>query len=201
MSDKKLKLWDFFGIFLYVLPDVLKPTFIRDWLHSLFKKTIIKSIVKLFISVLSVYLAVFKPVGELESLWMSSLLFIAVLLWSIVEPIANYYMLLIKIVQERSVRVGIVEFVKWKFSKVSGVYEKVRSYGRRFSTLFWNLRSFDDIIWDCVRYLIKDIIAFVSIFSLYVLLVHWMFKPIILEKFAGLTTMQIYLFPIRQFLW
>lgn len=105
--------------------------------------------------------------------------------------------------RKRSLRVGIVEFVKYKNSKValgSYIYEKTRVWGLRFSSVFQVLRSSDEILWDFIIYLAKNAITFVSIFSLYILLVHWIFKPIILEKFAGLTTMQIYLFPIRQFL-
>lgn len=134
---------------------------------------------------------------------MSSLLFIGMMLWSIVEPVLKFYMLPVMIMRKRSLRVGIVEFVKYKNSKValgSYIYEKTRVWGLRFSSVFQVLRSSDEILWDFIIYLAKNAITFVSIFSLYILLVHWIFKPIILEKFAGLTTMQIYLFPIRQFL-
>lgn len=192
---------DKIGSVLHVLPDVAKPT-LCNLLHAQFKKTIVESEVKFIFCVIAVYLAVFKPFGEQSSLWISSLLFIGMLLWTIFESV-SYCMLLIMIVQERSVRSGIIEFVKWKFPKVSigsDIYEIARIFGPRFSSQFQNLRSSNDVIWDFIVYLAKNAITFVSIFSLYILLVHWVFKPIILENFAGLTIMQIYLFPIRQFL-
>lgn len=192
---------DKIGSVLHVLPDVAKPT-LCNLLHAQFKKTIVESVVKFIFCVIAVYLAVFKPFGEQSSLWISSLLFIGMLLWTIFESV-SYCMLLIMIVQERSVRTGIIEFVKWKFPKVSigsDIYEIARIFGPRFSSHFQNLRSSNDVIWDFIVYLAKNAITFVSIFSLYILLVHWIFKPIILENFAGLTIMQIYLFPIRQFL-
>ncbi|MBR4348928.1 MAG: hypothetical protein IKP90_08340 [Fibrobacter sp.] len=203
MGRKKKKFWDYAGAALYFLPDVAKQTLLPDWLHDQFKKTVIKSIVKLIICIFAVYVAIFKSIGELYSLWMSSLLFIGMMLWSIVEPVLKFYMLPVMIMRKRSLRVGIVEFVKYKNSKValgSYIYEKTRVWGLRFSSVFQVLRSSDEILWDFIIYLAKNAITFVSIFSLYILLVHWIFKPIILEKFAGLTTMQIYLFPIRQFL-
>ena len=192
---------DKIGSVLHVLPDVAKPT-LCNLLHAQFKKTIVESVVKFIFCVIAIYLAVFKPFGEQSSLWISSLLFIGMLLWTIFESV-SYCMLLIMIVQERSVRSGIIEFVKWKFPKVSigsDIYEIARIFGPRFSSQFQNLRSSNDVIWDFIVYLAKNAITFVSIFSLYILLVHWVFKPIILENFAGLTIMQIYLFPIRQFL-
>lgn len=192
---------DKIGSVLHVLPDVAKPT-LCNLLHAQFNKTIVESVVKFIFCVIAVYLAVFKPFGEQSSLWISSLLFIGMLLWTIFESV-SYCMLLIMIVQERSVRSGIIEFVKWKFPKVSigsDIYEIARIFGPRFSSQFQNLRSSNDVIWDFIVYLAKNAITFVSIFSLYILLVHWIFKPIILENFAGMTIMQIYLFPIRQFL-
>jgi len=189
------------GTVLHGLPNAVKPR-LRNLLHAQFKKAIIEAAVKLIFCVVAVYLAVFKPFGEQYSLWISSLLFIGMLLWTIVESV-SYCMLPIKIIEKRSIQIGIIEFIKWKSLKVatgSIVYDTMRDIGARYSTLFQNLRPSEDIILDFVIYLAKDIIIFVSIFSLYILLVHWIFKPIILENFAGLTMMQIYLFPIRQFL-
>lgn len=190
------------GIAMQALPDVLKPK-LRQLLYAQFKKSVIDSIVQLIICVFAMYMAIFKPFGELYSLWISSFLFIGMLLWSIVEFVSKYYMFLIKCMQKRSMRLGIIEFIKWKFPNAdtgSSVYDMACDIGSRFSSRFRNLRSSDEIIWEFVIYLAKDIVTFISIFSLYILLVHWIFKPIILENFAGLTTMQIYLFPIRRFL-
>ena len=201
MSKKKKKFWDCAGAVLHFLPDLAKPK-LHNVLHEQFEDTIIEAAVKLFFCVIAVCVAVYKPFGEQCSLWISSLLFIGMLLWSIIESV-SYCMLPIKIIQERSMRMGIIKFIKWKFRKVaagSSVYEKACGFGARFSPIFRNLRSSNDIIWDFVCFLAKDIVIFVSLFSLYIILVHWIFKPIILEKFAGLTTMQIYLFPIKQFL-
>lgn len=189
------------GIVLQAAPEALKPR-LRELLRSQFKKTIVEAETKLAFCVIAVCMAVFTPFGEQCSLWMSSLLFIGMLLWSIVESV-SYCMLPIKIIQKRSVQIGIIEFVKWRFPQAatgSSVYDVVCKIGSRFSSRFRNLRPSDEIIWDFVIYLAKDIITFVSAFSLYIILVYWIFKPIILEKFAGVTTLQIYLFPIRQFL-
>lgn len=189
------------GIVLQATPEALKPR-LRELLRSQFKKTIVEAEIKLAFCVIAVCIAVFTPFGERCSLWMSSLLCIAMLLWSVVES-ASYCMLPIKIIQKRSMRIGIIEFVKWKFPQAttgSSVYDMVCEIGVHFSPRFRKLRSSDEIIWDFVIYLAKDIITFVSAFSLYIILVYWIFKPIILEKFAGVTTLQIYLFPIRQFL-
>lgn len=190
------------GIAMQAFPDVLKPK-LRELLYAQFKKSVIDSIVQLVICIFAMYMAIFKPFGELYSLWISSFLFIGMLLWSIVEFI-SYCILPIKIIQKRSIQIGIIEFVKWKFPKVaigSKVYELARVFGSRYSQQFRNLRPSNEILLDFIIYLAENSVTFVSIFSLYILLVHWIFKPIILEKFAGLTTMQIYLFPIRQFLW
>lgn len=201
MSDKREKAKGVSGFVLRLISMDLVEKFVewilRKKLHVTFKRTIIESLVQLFLCLLAVYMAVFKHIGDKPSLWISSILFIGVLLWSVIESISKYYMLPILIIQERSVRTGIVKFVEIKYPEAesySGVYSKVCSF------LMGQSRSSGDIIWDFICSLTKDIITFISIYSLYILLVHWIFKPIILEKFAGLTTMQIYLFPIKQFL-
>ena len=189
------------SVVLQAAPEALKPK-LRELLSSQFKKTIVETEIKLAFCVIAVCVAVFTPFGERCSLWISSLLFIGMLLWSVVES-ASYCMLPIKIIQERSMRMGIIEFVKWKFPKVaigSKVYELARVYGPRYSSQFRNLPPSNEILWDFIIYLATNSVTFASIFSLYIILVYWIFKPIILIKFAGLTTMQIYLFPIRQFL-
>ena len=170
---------------------------LRKLLYSLFKNTIIASAIKLFFCVISVYMAIFKPFGDLYSLWVSSLLFIGVLLWSTVRSISKYYMLPVFIIQKGSVLAGIEKFVEKKYPEAeigARVYSKVSRF------LLGQSRSPSEIILDFIRFLAKDVITFASLFSLYIILVHWVFKPIILEKFAGLPTMQIYLFPIRQLL-
>ena len=106
-------------------------------------------------------------------------------------------MLPVLIIQKGSVLDGIEEFVEQKYPAVkvgARIYSKVSRFLLGYS------RSSSEIILDFIRFLAKDVITFASLFSLYIILVHWVFKPIILEKFAGLTAMQIYLFPIRQFL-
>lgn len=63
MGRKKKKFWDYAGAALYFLPDVAKQTLLPDWLHDQFKKTVIKSIVKLIICIFAVYVAIFKSIG------------------------------------------------------------------------------------------------------------------------------------------
>ncbi len=188
------------GVLAIVLHFALQDA-IKQWLtkllHAMFKDVIIESVIKLFFCMFAVYIAVFKSFGEIRSLWISSILFIGVFLWSIVESVLKYYMLLVLIVKERSLQTGIVKFVEWKFPEAeigSRLYSKVCFF------LLGCSRSSSEIIRDFICSLAKDIIAFVSVYFLYIILVYWIFEPIILEKFAGLTTLQIYLFPIRQFL-
>ncbi len=198
-----MSLFDTLGNLLHFIPSAAKPK-LRDILHSKFKKTLIWSTIKLFISILAVYLAIVKPIGDQASLWISSILFIGMLLWSLIDTIIlliKNFMLPITIVQEKSLSRGIEEFIKWRWPDSMFAfdgYELIRIFGPKRSSRCKNLPSANSIIEDYIAYLAKDVILFASIFSAYILLVHWIFKPLILEKFAGLTTMQIYLFPITQ---
>ena len=197
--------FDTVGNLLHFLPGAAKPK-VRDILRSKFKKTIVSSAITLVASILAVYLAIFKPFGYHASLWISSILFIGMLFWSLIRTIRfliGNFMLPIMILQERSLFCGIEEFIKWRWPNTTYAfdgYELVRIFGPKRSSRCKNLPSANSIIEDYIAYLAKDVIMFASIFSTYILLVHWIFKPLILEKFAGLTTIQIYLFPITQFL-
>ena len=119
------------GVLAIVLHFALQDA-IKQWLtkllHAMFKDVIIESVIKLFFCMFAVYIAVFKSFGEIRSLWISSILFIGVFLWSIVESVLKYYKLLVLIVQERSLQTGIVKFVEWKFPEAeigSRLYSKV----------------------------------------------------------------------------
>ena len=200
-----MSFFDALGNIMHFLPGAAKPK-VRDILRSKIKKTIVSSAITLIISILAVYLAVFYPFGSYASLWISSILFIGMLFWSLVGTIrflVENFMLPIMILQELSLSRGIEEFIKWRWPKATyafGGYELIRIFGPKRSSRCKNLPSANSIIEDYIAYLAKDVIMFASIFSTYILLVHWIFKPQILEKFAGLTTIQIYLFPITQFL-
>ena len=168
-------------------------------LHEKFRKTVIKSLIKLALCVTAVAIAVFTPFAERKNLWISSFIFIGTLMWSFVDFILlvkNNFMLPVKIFQEWSISDGIEEFIKWRWPYVSlgiDVYENVRSH-KRFS----NLPSTNSVIKDYVCYVSKDVFLFTGIFSAYILLVYWIIKPIILSKFAGYTSFQLYVFPIVQ---
>ena len=210
MTNKKMKLhttipeiFDFLGDVSHAISGPAKPK-VRDYILTKMKNTIVWSAVSLSISFFTIYMAIFRPFGNQASLWISSILFIAMLLWSIITFIrilTEYHMLPIYIIQKRSLSYGLEEFIK-KQSKLHkagfGIYKLNRIIGPFFSSKCKNIPSANSVVKDYINYLAKDIIVFASTFTLYVVLIHWIFKPLILEKFAGLTTMQIYLFPITQ---
>lgn len=179
---------------------------VRDWILAKIRSTIVWSAISLSISIFAVYLAIFKPFGDQASLWTSSILFIAMLLWVIIKSIQlliENYMLPINIIQEGSLSYGLEEFTKWRLPKTKFAftgYQLNRIIGPFFSSKCKNIPSANSVVKDYINYLAKDIIVFVSTFTLYIVLVNWIFTPLILEKFADLTTIQIYLFPITQFL-
>lgn len=197
------KIFDFFGDVSHAISGPAKPK-VRDYILAKMKSTIVWSVISLPISFFAVYLAIFRPFGEQASLWASSILFITMLFWSIITSIQilkKYYMLPIYIIQERSLSHGLEEFIKWQSSLgkfAFGGYKLNRIIGPFFSSKCKNIPSANAVVKDYINYLAKDIIIFVLTFTLYIVLVHWIFKPLILEKYAGLTTMQIYLFPITQ---
>jgi len=180
---------------LYFWPEAAKPV-IRSLFHIKLKRALKKSLVQLVLSIIAVCMAVFTPFGGHFSLWISSILFIGTLLWTAIKLfllMPQIYVLIKKIIQKRSISYGIVEFIKWRFSSIIKAYESARKK-------YKSLRPYDTIIIDFIGYLTKEAILFVSGFASYILLVYWILKPFILKNFAGLTTIQIYLFPIRQFL-
>lgn len=197
------KIFDFLGDVSHAISGPAKPK-VRDYILAKIKNTIVWSAVSLPISFFAVYLAIFRPFGDQASLWTSSILFIAMLLWVIIKSIQlliENYMLPINIIQEGSLSYGLEEFTKWRFPKTKFAftgYKLNRIIGPFFSSKCKNIPSANSVVRDYINYLAKDIIIFVLTFTLYIVLVHWIFKPLILEKYAGLTTMQIYLFPITQ---
>ena len=187
----------------HVIAGPAKPK-ICDYILTEIKSTIIWSTISLPISFFAVYLAIFRPFGEQASLWASSILFIAMLFGSITKSIhflKENYMLPINIIQEGSLSYGLEEFLKRRFTLgkfAFGVYKFNRIIGPLFSSRCRNIPSANSVIRDYINYLAKDIILIVLVFTTYIVLIHWIFKPLILEKYAGMTTMQIYLFPITQ---
>lgn len=195
-----MSIWDKLGEKLHSLTSARKPV-VRVALNSKIKGMVKISTIKLIISILAVYLAVIKPFGDQASLWASSFLFIGVLLWSFIDTIyfiVDFYMLPLLIVQERSIYFGITEFIQEKWPTATGAYGVIRLLGPKFSSKCKNLPSLNEMVKDLVSFFAKEVILLVVFFSLYTYVVYYFFRPLILEKFAGLTTMQIYLFPITQ---
>lgn len=173
----------------------------RMWLQSKLKKALKNSLIKLIVSILAVYLAISMPFGNPISLWVSSFLFIGIILWSFIDFISflvEFYELPIMIVQECSISNGMSEFIKVKYPKVTGGYEIFRVVGPIFSPKCKGLPSINEMVQDLVTYFAKEAIQLVVFFSAYISVVYYFLKPLILVKCTGLTTMQIYLFPITQ---
>ena len=178
-----------------------RKTIVHQFLYSKIKKTAKSSLIKLVISILAVYLAIIKPIDDQTSLWVSSFLFIGILLWSFIDTIRFiifFYRLPLLIIEECSLSSGITEFIQEKWPTATGTYEIFRIFAPKFSPKCKNLPSLNEMVKDLVSYFAKEVILLVVFFSLYTYVVYYFFKPLILEKFAGLTTMQIYLFPITQ---
>lgn len=194
------KIFDWLGEKAHNITGKRKPI-VREFLNSKIKKTAKSSLIKLIISILAVYLAVIKPIGDQASLWVSSLLFISVLLWSFIDTIRFiifFYRLPLLIIEKCDLSSGITEFIQEKWPTPTGVYGIFRLFGPRFSSKCRNLPSLNEMVRDLVSYFAKEVVLLVVFFSLYTYVVYYFFRPLILEKFAGLTTMQIYLFPITQ---
>lgn len=194
------KVFDWLGETAHIITGKRKPI-VQKVLNSKIKKTAKSSLIKLIISILAVYLAVIKPIGDQASLWASSLLFISVLLWSFIDTIRfiiYFYRLPLLIIEECSLSLGITEFIQKKWPTTTAAYGIFQIFSPMISSKCKNLPSLNEMVKDLVSYFAKEVILLVVFFSLYTYVVYYFFRPLILEKFAGLITMQIYLFPITQ---
>ena len=172
----------------------------KGFLHDIFIKTVVKELVKLCFAVGAVAIAITKPFGNVASLWTSSAVFILLLLFSILSSfrcVVDGIVFGFKFVQERSLSLGIKEFIRWRWLG-SGLFFNIYDVTQE---LWLNkLPKSDDVIKIFVGFVFKDVILFSSIFVLYLVTVHFVFKPMILSEYAGVTVFQLYLFPVVQLL-
>lgn len=188
---------------LNIALNVSKPT-LKHLLHEQFKKIAIRSVVKLVTTFTAIIIVIWQPFAQQTTEWIASLVFILLFLWtffSILLTLAKNFYLAICIYKEKSISKGIVAFLvsKYKVASIGIISYKVAKYiGGNFSQNFATLPEPSDIVKEFLRYLVKDILFFAILFFLYVSAVNLGFKPFLLQKYANLSTFQLYCFPIIQ---
>lgn len=169
-----------------------------------FKKIFIKASIKYVIIFIGVFIVIFEPINFFVSNLTASILFIGVFVWTLISSIKvikNYYKLPICVIKEKNLHNGAWKFIKIKWPGVAkGItgYNIARSIGCLFSKNFEDMPVVEDTVKDFLKYILKDLIIFVSFFLLYFITVNLVIKPILLVQFAGIHTWEIYLFPFVQ---
>ena len=96
---------------------------------------------------------------------------------------------------------GIIRFVedKWLGARVGiKLYDALRNGRGEFAGHFNHLPSSSDVVKDYAAYVLKDVVLFILIFALYFLIMHLGVKNLLLEKYAGLSSFEVYAFPFVQ---
>lgn len=182
-----------------------KPLF-RDVLRNRFWRSFVRSLIKLSLVYAAIFLVIFSPFGEWKSELVASVVFIGVALWSLVNGVVtvkNSGALIVRIIKERSLSEGIIQFVedKWLGARVGiKLYDALRNGRGDFAEHFNHLPSSSDVIKDYVAYVLKEVVLFGIIFGLYFLIMNFGVKNLLLEKYAGLSSFEVYAFPFVQLL-
>ena len=176
----------------------------REILRSRLWKSVIRSIVKLVLIFAAILVVIFSPFGEWWSELTTSAVFIGVLVWSLINFIMilkNNYKLPICIIQEMSFTDGILEFVneRW-FVAGAGIklYDSLRTGKSRFALHFNQLPASENVVRDYILYILKDVMFFTAIFTIYFLVMTIGLKTLLLQKYTDFSNLELYLFPFAQ---
>ncbi|MEE3314183.1 MAG: hypothetical protein VZR56_08505 [Treponema sp.] len=181
-------------------------TLFRNVLRNRFWHSFVRSLIKLSLVYAAILIVVFSPFGGWKSELVASLVFIAVALWSLVNGIVklkDIAALIVRIIKERSLSEGIIQFVedKWLGARVGiKLYDALRNGRGEFAGHFNHLPSSRDVVKDYAAYVLKDVVLFGIIFGLYFLIMNFGVKNLLLEKYAGLSSFEVYAFPFVQLL-
>ncbi len=178
--------------------------YLRHYLRNQFCKSAVRSGVKLAFTFAAILLVIFSPLGLWWSEFLASLVFIGVFVWSLVNFILlvkNNWRLPVCIFEEGDLSLGIISFVKERWCNMGfgiSVYDTVRKGKSDFFRPFNRLPSLENLVRDYISYVIKDVLLFALVFTLYFVIMSLVIKPLLLHVFADLTTWEIYLFPFVE---
>ena len=187
----------------HIVNNVAMPA-LKEKMKEGFKKVFLKSTIKYLIIFLGIFIVIFNPFKFFVSHLIASVMFLGVFTWSLISAIKvtiNYYKLPLFCIKKKSIHDGSWQFIEVKWPKIAkGItgYSMVRNIACLFSKNFEDMPEVSNTVKDFIRYILKDIIVFCSFFALYFITVQFIAKPLLLMKYAGLRTWEVYLFPFVQ---
>lgn len=172
-------------------------------LNKVYVNSLRNSLITLFLNVIGM-LILFVPVfGEVGSRIVSSLCFLGALVFFLVRQtlfikdygktcleIGNY------IVQKKSIKGGISFYINNKVPTVAFVYTGIDVLSTYIPDLK-RIPSIEDTVSFFIKIFRKQLIFYVSLISIYTILIYWILKPLILDACFGMNWFDMYFYPIK----
>lgn len=182
--------------------------FIQGKINSSFKKTIIRAAIILLINVAGTLLVCFYPFGMTISMVISSLLFLATFVYSLVRFILfwkNKGKLIIGIskqtIKAKNLNQGIANYIRTADEETCRIITKVFKIvdlADRIPNA--NIPNLEAVIRHFIKKIRAEIFIFVGFYGFYLLLIFGFLKPYLIHEFTQMNTFQLMIYPIYQLL-
>ncbi|MCR5614512.1 YkvA family protein [Treponema sp.] len=167
-------------------------------LNEAFKNSLISTMITFFIMTVGLLFVIIKPFGQDIAFDIASVIFIGLMFWGTyrtIRNVRNAWPWIKSIFKERGIKKGIIAEVKNQYKAVA-IYDKLLETGSKFLDAFNEIPDTTEILDHYVRHFRKKVIIFGAAIGVYCLIVYWILKPFLINQFGGLTTWQLYLYPI-----
>lgn len=179
---------------------------IQGKINSSFKRTIIRAAIILLINVVGTLLVCFYPFGMTISLLISSVLFLASFIYSLIRFILfwkNNGRLIFGIskqtIKAKNMNQGIANYIRTADEKncrtITKIF-KIVDLANRVPNA--NIPNLEAVIRHFIKKIRAEIFIFAGFYGLYLLLIFGFLKPYLIHEFAQMNTLQLMIYPIYQ---
>lgn len=171
-------------------------------LDKAFKNSLINIAISFSITVTGILFVILKPFGETVSYYIASFIFtgwIGYSVWRNVKWIKKGAPWIKSVCKERSVKKGIISEVKNQYHQLE-VLENVKRKGSVFIHALDEIPCTEELYDYYLGFFKKRLLVIGGIVASYVLIVQFVLKPLLINQFGGITTFEIYVYPLTHIL-
>lgn len=161
---------------------------IQSNLNTIYRKSVINSLINLFINTTAIIILYFKPFSSIINLIIAGFLFLsAFILWlkRFVHMITQYGYASIEIARntfkEHNLYKGIEKYIFNTFPEISLTYTGIE-IGKQYVPALSHIPTISELTCFYVHYFWKQVTLYAGIMSIYTISVYWIIKPMILRN-------------------
>lgn len=169
-------------------------------LDKAMKNSLLNMAINLSVNITGILFVILKPFGETVSYYIASVIFLGWFVYSAlraVKLVKTGLPWIKSVYKERSIKKGIIAEVKNLYHSLE-VLENIKRNGSVFIHALDEIPCTEELYDYYLGYFKKKLLIIGAVVASYVVVVQFVLKPLLINQFGGITTFQIYVYPITH---